>query len=146
MWMYAYLNCIGLPQKLLLNDVVREYLCDVLCELLLYREIVHSVRPFAIRWPVRVGFYSEFPQGNFNYVAYVYIYLEFIYSGMYVYIYIYIYIYMHMHTHTHTHTHTPRTDEDSFCRSPYDICYEQIRWVIFVFDHCYLLCAGPGVA
>jgi len=91
MWMYAYLNCIGLPQKLLLNHVVREYLCDVLCELLLYREIVHSIRPFAIRRTARVGFYSVFPQGNFNYVANVYIYLEFTYSGMYV------------HTYTHTH-------------------------------------------
>lgn len=39
------------------------------------------------------------------------------------------------------HTHTPRRDEDSFCRSPYDICYKRIRWVIFVFAHCYLLLA-----
>jgi len=109
--MYAYLNCIGLPQKLLLNDVVREYLCDVLCKPLLYREIVHSIRPFAVRRPARVGFYSLFPQGNFNYVAYVCIYLEFTYSDMCI----------------HTHTHTRRTDEDSLCRSPYDICYEQIR-------------------
>jgi len=93
MWVYAYLNCIGLPQKLLLNDVVRECLCDVLCDLLLCRELVHSIRPFAIRRPARVGFYSVFPRGNFNYVSYVYIYLEFTYSGMYVHIYIY--------THTH---------------------------------------------
>jgi len=120
---YAYLNCIGLPQKLFLNDVVREYLCDVLCEQLLNREIVHSIRPFAIRRPSRVGFYSGFPQGNFSYVDYVYIYLELTYSGMYV------------------HTYTPCRDEDSYCRSPYDICYKRIRWIIFIFDHCYLLLA-----
>jgi hypothetical protein len=33
-WIYAYLTSVGLPQKLLLNDAVRECLCDVLCELL----------------------------------------------------------------------------------------------------------------
>jgi len=122
---YAYLNCIGLPEKFLLNDVEREYLCDVyvLCEQLLNREIVHSIRSVAFRRPSRVGFYLVFPQGNFSYVDYVYVYLEFTDSGMYVHIY------------------TPRRDEDSYCRSPYDICYKRIRWVIFIFDHCYLLLA-----
>jgi hypothetical protein len=88
-----------------MNGEVREYLCGVFCDLLLYREIVNSIRPFAIRRPAGVGFYSVFPQGNFNYVACVYIYLGFTYSGMYVHIY------------------TPRSDEDSFCKSPYDKCY-----------------------
>jgi hypothetical protein len=104
-----------------MNDEVLEYLCGAFCDLLLYGEVIHSVRPFVIRRPAGVGFLFSVSAGEFQLFS-----LCMNISRIHILRYVCSYMY------------APRSDKGSFSKSPSDKCYWRIRWVMFVFDHCYL--------